>query len=71
MTEVVIVIFLPQPLPAPVPVVSKLPNELFGQTVMVMEFLHTFGPLFNIKDFIAETITFGKVVLRAGMHHVS
>lgn len=57
---VVIVIPLMQPLHTPAPIVTKLPNELFGQTVMVMEFLHTFGSLFNIKDFIAETITFGK-----------
>lgn len=49
-----------QPLPTPTPIRTKLPNELFGQTVMVMEFLHTFGSLFNIKDFIAEIITFGK-----------
>lgn len=50
-----------KPLPASIPIASKLPNELFGQAVMIMEFLFSFGPLFNIKDFIAETITFDQM----------
>ena len=49
-----------QPLPQPTPVTCLLPPELFGEAVMVLEFLHSFGPLFNIREVIREGITFGE-----------
>lgn len=49
-----------QPLPQPSPLTSLLPPELFGEGVMVLEFLHSFGPLFNIREVIREGITFGE-----------
>ena len=54
---------LPQPLPVATKVASQLTAELFGDAVMLLEFLQTFGPLFNIREAIREGITFGK-------HHV-
>ncbi len=50
-----------QPLPDPDPVATQLPADLFGEAVMLLEFLHTFGPLFNIREVIPTTITFGKI----------
>ena len=38
----------------------RLPAELFGEAVVVLEFLHSFGPLFNIREVIREGITFGE-----------
>lgn len=34
------------------PVQSSIPPELFGDAVMVLEFLNSFGPLFDIKEVI-------------------
>ncbi len=49
-----------QPLP-PVPVVkTTLPHGLFGDAVMVVEFLRAFGPLFNLKEVISTDVSFGK-----------
>ena len=51
-----------QPLPSPTAIVTSLHSELFGEAVMLMEFLHTFGPLFNIREVIRGGITFGECV---------
>lgn len=40
---------------------TKLPADLFGDAVMLLEFLHTFGPLFNIREVIQTAITFGEI----------
>ena len=53
----------PQPLPEPTPVKSLLSQDQFGSAVMVLEFLNTFGPLFNIKEAIRGGITIGKLVI--------
>uniref|UniRef100_A0A8C5HVH0 Bromodomain adjacent to zinc finger domain protein 1A n=1 Tax=Gouania willdenowi TaxID=441366 RepID=A0A8C5HVH0_GOUWI len=37
-------------LPVPVPVRTRLPPELFGEALMVLEFLRAFGDLFGLKD---------------------
>ena len=60
----------PQPLPVPSPVCSQLPQELFGDVVMILEFLHSFGPLFNIREVIREGITFGEDSLCDWRRHV-
>ncbi|TSO25194.1 Bromodomain adjacent to zinc finger domain protein 1A [Bagarius yarrelli] len=44
-------------LPAPVPVKTRLPPELFGDALMVLEFLNAFGELFDLKDEFPEGIT--------------
>lgn len=45
-------------IPSPTPVKCGIPNELFGDIVMVLEFLHTFGPALGLKDFFPQGITF-------------
>uniref|UniRef100_A0A673ASJ5 Bromodomain adjacent to zinc finger domain protein 1A n=1 Tax=Sphaeramia orbicularis TaxID=375764 RepID=A0A673ASJ5_9TELE len=37
-------------LPDPVPVRTRLPAELFGEALMVLEFLRAFGEVFGLKD---------------------
>ncbi|XP_058255487.1 bromodomain adjacent to zinc finger domain protein 1A isoform X2 [Hemibagrus wyckioides] len=44
-------------LPTPVPVKTRLPPELFGDALMVLEFLKAFGELFDLKDEFPEGIT--------------
>ena len=53
-----------QALPGPTAVRTELPMELFGDAVMVLEFLHTFGPLFNLKEAIPAGINFGEFTTR-------
>uniref|UniRef100_A0AAZ3NXB9 Bromodomain adjacent to zinc finger domain protein 1A n=1 Tax=Oncorhynchus tshawytscha TaxID=74940 RepID=A0AAZ3NXB9_ONCTS len=48
---------LVQNLPAPVPVKTRLHAELFGDALMVLEFLKAFGELFDLKDEFPEGIT--------------
>lgn len=49
-----------QELPKTTPVRIKLPSELFGDMMMVLEFLSVFGNLFDIKDEFPSGLTFGK-----------
>ncbi len=49
-----------QPLPPATPIQTELPNELFGDAIMLLEFLNNFGPLFNIREVIRGGITFGE-----------
>ncbi|XP_060735647.1 bromodomain adjacent to zinc finger domain protein 1A isoform X2 [Tachysurus vachellii] len=44
-------------LPTPVPVKTRLPPELFGDALMVLEFLKAFGELFDLNDEFPEGIT--------------
>ncbi|XP_038156804.1 bromodomain adjacent to zinc finger domain protein 1A isoform X2 [Cyprinodon tularosa] len=44
-------------LPSPVPVKTRLPAELFGEALMVLEFLRAFGELFDLKDEFPDGIT--------------
>ena len=39
---------------------TSIPSELFGDAVMVLEFLNAFGPLFNMGEVIRSDVTFGK-----------
>lgn len=41
------------------PVKTRLPPELFGDALMVLEFLKAFGELFDLKDEFPEGITLG------------
>ncbi|XP_070577872.1 bromodomain adjacent to zinc finger domain protein 1A-like isoform X2 [Ptychodera flava] len=43
-------------LPTPTPVQTKLPNELFGDVMMALEFLHVFADLLGTKDEFPEGI---------------
>ena len=52
-----------QSLPAARELSSQLPAGLFGEAVMLLEFLHSFGPLFNIREVIREGITFGELAV--------
>ncbi|XP_056401374.1 bromodomain adjacent to zinc finger domain protein 1A [Hyla sarda] len=45
-------------LPDPVTVKTRLPPDCFGDAIMVLEFLHAFGELFDLKDEFPEGITF-------------
>ena len=49
-----------QELPAGLPVKTRLPPELFGDALMVLEFLQAFGELFDLKDEFPEGITLGQ-----------
>lgn len=44
-------------LPKPIPVKTRLPPELFGDALMVLEFLHAFGELFDLKDEFPDGVT--------------
>lgn len=52
-----------QELPKPLPVKTRLPPELFGDALMVLEFLNAFGELFDLKDEFPDGITLGKIHL--------
>ncbi|CAN9501922.1 unnamed protein product [Ophioblennius macclurei] len=44
-------------LPSPVPVRTRLPAELFGDALMVLEFLRGFGEAFDLKDEFPDGIS--------------
>ncbi|XP_072545490.1 bromodomain adjacent to zinc finger domain protein 1A isoform X3 [Salminus brasiliensis] len=44
-------------LPKPLPVKTRLPAELFGDALMVLEFLKAFGELFDLNDEFPDGIT--------------
>ncbi|XP_053143134.1 bromodomain adjacent to zinc finger domain protein 1A isoform X4 [Hemicordylus capensis] len=44
-------------LPLPTPVKTRLPPEIFGDAVMVLEFLHAFGELFDLQDEFPDGVT--------------
>lgn len=41
------------------PVKTRLPPELFGDALMVLEFLKAFGELFDLEDEFPDGITLG------------
>ncbi|KAM8921713.1 bromodomain adjacent to zinc finger domain protein 1A isoform 5-T5 [Pelodytes ibericus] len=45
-------------LPVPTCVKTRIPPDCFGDAVMVLEFLHAFGELFDLKDEFPEGVTF-------------
>ncbi|XP_068194790.1 bromodomain adjacent to zinc finger domain protein 1A [Antennarius striatus] len=44
-------------LPCPVPVRTRLPAELFGEALMVLEFLRAFGEAFDLKDEFSDGVS--------------
>ncbi|CAO2586309.1 Bromodomain adjacent to zinc finger domain protein 1A [Lemmus lemmus] len=44
-------------LPEPTPVKTRLPPEIFGDALMVLEFLHAFGELFDLQDEFPEGVS--------------
>ncbi|XP_077118877.1 bromodomain adjacent to zinc finger domain protein 1A [Ranitomeya variabilis] len=47
-----------QELPSPLQVKTRLPPDCFGDAVMVLEFLHAFGDLFDLNEEFPEGMTF-------------
>lgn len=39
---------------------TRLPPEIFGDALMVLEFLNAFGELFDLQDEFPEGVTLGK-----------
>nr|XP_033499189.1 bromodomain adjacent to zinc finger domain protein 1A [Epinephelus lanceolatus] len=50
-------------LPSPVPVRTRLPAELFGEALMVLEFLQAFGEIFGLKDEFPDGVSLGENTL--------
>ncbi|XP_063649378.1 bromodomain adjacent to zinc finger domain protein 1A isoform X11 [Pan troglodytes] len=44
-------------LPEPTPVKTRLPPEIFGDALMVLEFLNAFGELFDLQDEFPDGVT--------------
>ena len=53
-----------QDLPSPVPVKTRLPAELFGDALMVLEFLRAFGEAFGLKDEFPDGVSLGEKTVR-------
>uniref|UniRef100_A0A8C5QXU8 Bromodomain adjacent to zinc finger domain protein 1A n=1 Tax=Leptobrachium leishanense TaxID=445787 RepID=A0A8C5QXU8_9ANUR len=45
-------------LPTPTSVKTRVPPECFGDAIMVLEFLHAFGDLFDLRDEFPDGMTF-------------
>ncbi|KAH9519019.1 Bromodomain adjacent to zinc finger domain protein 1A [Bulinus truncatus] len=48
-------------MPVFVPVRTRLPVELFGQAVMILEFAHIFKTIFDFKQFFPKGFTWGMI----------
>jgi bromodomain adjacent to zinc finger domain protein 1A len=46
-------------IPKPVPIRSKITQHMFGDAVMILEFLNNFGELFEIKDDFPNGFNYG------------
>ncbi|RZF44989.1 hypothetical protein LSTR_LSTR001950 [Laodelphax striatellus] len=45
-------------LPAPLPIKMRIPNELFGDFLHMLEFFNSFNNVVNVRDFFSGGITF-------------
>ncbi|XP_070956430.1 bromodomain adjacent to zinc finger domain protein 1A isoform X1 [Macaca nemestrina] len=50
-------------LPEPTPVKTRLPPDIFGDALMVLEFLNAFGELFDLQDEFPDGVTLGSGAL--------
>lgn len=50
-----------QLLPKPSLLKLRVPEEHFADMVMLLEFLNTFGPLFEVEEVIQRKITYGRL----------
>ncbi|XP_034722436.1 bromodomain adjacent to zinc finger domain protein 1A-like, partial [Etheostoma cragini] len=59
-------------LPSPVPVQTRLQAELFGEALMVLEFLRAFGEVFDLKDEFPDGVSLGQnsLTTRPGPGHL-
>ena len=48
---------------------SKFSSEMFGDVIMVLEFLYVFGEFFSIKQDFPDGITLGKTFVTQNLHH--
>ena len=48
-----------QELPEPQGLATKIQGDLFGDALMVVEFLNIFGAFYDIKDSFQQDITYG------------
>ena len=46
-------------MPEFVPVRTRVPMELFGDAVLILEFVHTFKSIFDFKQFFPKGFTWG------------
>lgn len=49
-----------QELPRPLPVNTRLPAHLFGDALMVLEFLWAFGETFDLKNEFPDGVSLGE-----------
>lgn len=55
---------LHQELPRPLPVNTRLPAHLFGDALMVLEFLWAFGEVFDLKNEFPDGVSLGENLKR-------
>lgn len=58
-SHLTLVLCVLQDLPCPVPVRTRLSPELFGEALMVLEFLQAFGQVFDLKDEFPDGVSLG------------
>lgn len=56
---VAVVVF--QEMPDLLPVQSRIPQNDFGDALMVLEFIHTFQSLFDVTEYFPSGMTLGKI----------
>jgi bromodomain adjacent to zinc finger domain protein 1A len=49
-----------QPLPEPTPVGTQIPPDVFGDVLMLLEFIHHFELLFDVSETFQAGINLGK-----------
>lgn len=60
-----------QDLPKPNPVKCKIPQKLFGDAMMLMEFLYAFGDQLSVQEEFPEGVTLGKQISTDNHCHLS
>jgi bromodomain adjacent to zinc finger domain protein 1A len=60
-----------QELPVPTKVDCAIPNELFGDFIMILEFLHSFGDILSSRSFFPNGVTFDIVERALSVNEVA